>query len=205
MNTEQVIYTKYVELCDKKSDINEHLPTLCKYASKCESIIECGVRRCVSSWALANGLLQNNSPVKKLLLNDIQPCNIDDFLLKTNGLGIDVSYQWCSNVEMELEQNYDMVFIDTWHVYGQLKRELNAFGKKTNKYIVMHDTEIDGVYGESVRNKHDVAEKMEMFGMTREEVTTGLQPAIDEFLASNPEWKVCEVFTNNNGLTILER
>jgi len=33
----------------------------------------------------------------------------------------------------------------------------------------------------------------------------GLKPAIDEFLQQNSHWKVKEVFTNNNGLTILER
>jgi hypothetical protein len=33
----------------------------------------------------------------------------------------------------------------------------------------------------------------------------GLKKAIDEFLLENPEWKLLEKFTNNNGLTILER
>jgi len=30
-----------------------------------------------------------------------------------------------------------------------------------------------------------------------------LEPAIDEFLESNKEWRVVERFANNNGLTIL--
>ena len=51
---------KYNSLCNLQSDINEHLPILCKYAKECESVIECGVRKCVSSWALAFGLLNNN-------------------------------------------------------------------------------------------------------------------------------------------------
>ena len=37
------IVNKFNELCERKSDINEHLPTLHKYASECESIIELGV------------------------------------------------------------------------------------------------------------------------------------------------------------------
>lgn len=28
-------------------------------------------------------------------------------------------------------------FIDTWHVYEELKRELNKFSKITNKYIIL--------------------------------------------------------------------
>lgn len=198
------IYNKYNELCIKKSDINEHLPILCKYASKCESVIECGVRRCVSSWALAYGLLNNGKSSKKLLLNDVVVCDIDEFIHATSQLDIDISFQWCSNLELIMEDPYDMVFIDTWHVYGQLKRELTKFGNVVKKYIILHDTTIDAVYGESVRNKHNVQEKMETYGMTEEEVTTGLQRAIDEFLIDNPTWKVLEIFTNNNGLTILE-
>ena len=59
----------YNYLCSVPSDINEHLPTLFNYATKCEIILECGVRGCVSSWALANGLLHNNKSTKKLLKN----------------------------------------------------------------------------------------------------------------------------------------
>ena len=70
---------KYNSLCNLQSDINEHLPILCKYAKECESIIECGVRKCVSSWALAFGLLNNNKSIKKLLLNDLIKCDIDEF------------------------------------------------------------------------------------------------------------------------------
>ena len=59
------IERKYNKLCHTRSDINEHLPTLFKYASGCESIFETGVRGCVSSWALISGLLNNNKPVLK--------------------------------------------------------------------------------------------------------------------------------------------
>jgi len=196
---------KHLSLCDKKSDINEHLPTLCKYASKCESVIECGVRKCVSSWALLYGLLQNNQNNKKLLLNDISYCNIEELLNNTSTLNIEIKYDWSSNLDLIIDSNYDLVFIDTWHVYGQLKRELNKFGKIINKYIIMHDTTIDEIYSESIRNKHDINLKMQEFGFTYDEVTIGLGKAIDEFLLENKEWKLIEKYTNNNGLTILHR
>ena len=34
-----------------------------------------------------------------------------------------------------IESETDLLFIDTWHVYGHLKRELKAHEKKVNKYI----------------------------------------------------------------------
>jgi hypothetical protein len=66
----QFINKKYEILCNTKSDINEHLPVLFKYASKCDSAIECGVRRCVSCWSLLHGLLSNEAINEKK--NDIK-------------------------------------------------------------------------------------------------------------------------------------
>jgi hypothetical protein len=204
MNNIIFIKNKYDFLCNKKSDINEHLPILFKYSTECESIIECGVRNCVSTWAFVYGLLNNNKQLKKILINDINCCNINELLENTHSLNIDVKYEWISNIDLNITENYDLVFIDTWHVYGQLKRELNKFGNITNKYIIMHDTTIDEISSESVRNKHDIDKKMEEFGFTFYEVTTGLKQAIDEFLINNTQWKLHEKFTNNNGLTILK-
>ena len=38
---------RYVMACTNRSDINEHLPILYKYATECDSVIELGVRGCV--------------------------------------------------------------------------------------------------------------------------------------------------------------
>jgi len=199
------IQNKYMSLCENKSDINEHLPALYKYASLCESAIECGVRNCVSSWALAYGLLNNNKQNKKLILNDVQECNIDELKKSIDGFDIKLEYYWISNLDLQLPENVDLTFIDTWHVYGQLKRELKKYGEITNKYIIMHDTTIDGEYSESVRNKHDIELKMKTYGFTFEEVTIGLWKAVEEFLTENTDWTILEKYTNNNGLTILKR
>jgi len=198
------IKKKYEFLCAEKSDIHEHLPVLFEYAKKCESAIECGVRRCVSSWALFYGLLNNEKTNKRLLLNDIRECNVTE-LLSLKPDNIEIKTAWTSNLTMVLDNDYDMVFIDTWHVYGQLKRELAKFGPVVKKYIIMHDTTIDEIQSESVRNKHDLQEKMSDYDFSYEDVTVGLGPAIDEFLIENPEWKLIEKLTNNNGLTVLER
>ena len=102
-------------------------------------------------------------------------------------------------------QEYDMTFIDTWHIYGHLKRELAKMAPYTRKYIVMHDTEIDKIKGESLRERHDIATKIRESGYTYQEITTGLGKAIDEFLLANSEWRIKYHFEHNNGLTVLER
>ena len=203
------ISNKYNQLCETPSDINEHLPTLYEYAKKCDSVIETGVRGCVSSYALVYGLLNNNQEKKNILLNDIVECDIVDLLNSCNGLDINISYIWKNNLDLDITENYDLVFIDTWHVYPQLKRELDKFSKNTNKYIIMHDTTIDGEFGESARYGEEQEQRIQQYiidtGFSREEICCGLTKAIEEFLLQNNNWRIKEIFTNNNGLTILEK
>jgi hypothetical protein len=199
------IKNKYNNLSKCPSDINQHLPTLYKYATECETILETGVRGCISSWALVYGLLNNNSDKKAIILNDISPCNIDELLARTKDLPIIVQYKWINNLELEISYNVDLTFIDTWHVYGQLKRELDKFSKITNKYIIMHDTTIDEWNGESIRLRSNIDDQVKFSGFPRDEITRGLWPAISEFLSAHPEWVLHQRFTNNNGLTILKR
>lgn len=45
------IEEKYQQHCNTPSDINEHLPTLRRYAEQCETVCELGVRGVVSTWA----------------------------------------------------------------------------------------------------------------------------------------------------------
>ena|SRR3990167_9763208 len=80
-----------------------------------------------------------------------------------------------SSLEVELP-HHDLLFIDTIHSYDQLSQELKLHSPRTSKYIIMHDT-----------------------------VIPEMQRAIGEFLTNNMDWKVKEIFENNNGLTILQR
>jgi len=200
-----LIKQKYEYLCNTPGDINEHLHTLYKYATNCNSILELGVRGCISSWALTYGLLNNNSNTKSLLLNDITPCEIEELLNTTKGLNINIKYEWINDLNLDIKTNVDLTFIDTWHVYGHLKRELNKFSVITNKYIIMHDTTVDEIYGETIRCGWDANTQSKQTGIPVEEINCGLWKAIEEFLNNNSNWKLCERYTNNNGLTILER
>lgn len=185
------------------SDINEHLETLYTYALECESIFETGVRTVVSSYAFAYALSQNNKTKKSLILNDIVECDTSEIsdLCKINN--IELKCMWCNNLNLTFTNNVDLTFIDTWHVYGQLKRELNHFKDITNKYIILHDTTVDRVYGESIRLNRDIPLESKQSGIPFEEICQGLGRAVDEFLKSNDDWVIIEEFTHNNGLTIL--
>jgi len=69
----------------------------------------------------------------------------------------------------------------------------------------MHDTTVDGIYGESIRCHMDDVKQSRESGYPIEEINCGLWKAIEEFLSTHTEWKLKEKFTNNNGLTILEK
>jgi hypothetical protein len=209
----QNMYNKH---CSERSDINEHLPTLYKYSKECESVLECGVRGVISSWACLKGIVENNKTVKKLTCCDLSRSeNIDSLEKIAQNLGVQFTFLEKNDLEIDID-SVDLTFIDTWHIYGQLKRELKKLAPVTNKYIIMHDTTVDEFRGETLRNIDEfgsaalsygwnVEMQMKSSGFSRDDIEKGLSYAINEFLSSNSSWKLKEKFTNNNGLTILER
>jgi len=126
------------------------------------------------------------------------------FLELCKAEGIDAQFWNQSDLECPLIKT-DLLFIDTWHVYGQLKRELARWHSFAGKYIIMHDTTVDEWQGETIRMQMNAQEQSKQFGIPIEEINKGLWPAVEEFLADHPEWKIEKRLTNNNGLTILKR
>ena len=151
---------------------------------------------------------------KKLILNDIEPCDVSKLLEYTKSIShLNVSYEWVSDLDLDLKENVDLTFIDSWHVGGHLKKELAKFSKLTNKYIIMHDTTVDEWTSEVVRipgrwqnkKKKTYQKIIKQSGFNKYELKTGLWPAIKNFLDENKCWSIKERFINNNGLTILEK
>lgn len=171
----------YKSMCKETSDINEHLPTLSTYASECNVIVELGMRYGLSTVALLHGIGKGS-----LYSYDIQKTfaaqGISE-LAKDN----DINFVFTEANDLEVEiPECDLLFIDTLHNYSQLKAELSLHASKSRKYIIMHDTTSFGTKDESGSGQ-------------------GLNAAIREFLSANKSWKQKAVYTNNNGLTILER
>lgn len=178
------LYSLYVEKCETPSDINELLPILKKYAENCDHVTEMGVRWVVSTYALMMGM------PKKLVSYDI--VSIENFGVSVSELkkvagDNNVVYDFivADTTNLEIEET-DLLFIDTWHVYPQLKKELELHAKKVRKYIAFHDTETFEYLGE-------------------DEGYVGLWPAIEEFLDENKDWVISERFAHCNGLTVLKK
>lgn len=173
--------SRYKQLCNTPGDISENLPVLRRYASECDHITEMGVRGIVSTWAL---IVANP---KKMISYDIN--NPSEY-----GADINVVYHNCGDtnfrfieantIDIEIEGT-DLLFLDTLHVYKQLKKELELHSPMTRKYIIMHDTE--------------------SFGYVGRDGGRGLRDAITEFLENDKSWVLHEDLLNNNGLTILKR
>jgi len=100
-------------------------------------------------------------------------------------IGVDLRFERADTLSLTIEPT-DLLFIDTYHVYEQLRAELDRHGLAVRKYIVMHDTEAFGARGE------DGSEP-------------GLWAAVERFLVDHSEWCILERLSNNNGLTVLGR
>jgi len=183
----------YEVKCSNPSDINEHLPVLRAFASKCEHITEMGVRNVVSTYALMMGR------PKTLVSYDI---NYTDAIIEAIGVAdkedIDFTYIVQDVLKVEIEPT-DLLFIDTLHTYTQLSQELKLHASKVKKYIILHDTTTYGFKPEP--SDWQTENIMENYVYNDK----GLWPAVTEFLDSNRSWIVLEKRENNNGLTVLKR
>jgi len=180
----QQMYEKHVK---QPSDINTHLPILWKYASECDHITELGVRDVVSTWAFLAA-----KPKKMISVDLLYNANIELAKKIAADNGIDFTFIQSDDIAIKLEAT-DLIFIDTWHVYHHLKKELDLHGNKSRKFLIFHDTVSCGVYG--MPSPHENAKPG----------NKGIWPAITEFLAIHPEWKMLTHIPTNNGLTVLNR
>lgn len=172
------------------SDINEHINTLYNLAKECNHITEMGVRNVVSTWAF---MLRNPETLIGIdLYNNMSVSNAELIYPKWQ-------FKRADTTKITIDET-DLLFIDTLHIYSQLKKELILHANKVKKYIVLHDTTTYGFIDEPT--SWQTPEIMENYKLDEKK---GLQPAIIEFLNDNPEWILYKEYTNNNGLTILKR
>jgi hypothetical protein len=130
--------------------------------------------------------------------------NIVQFGRECAAEDVNVVFYEQSDLDCPMEKT-DLLFIDTWHVYGHLKRELARWNTNVSKYIIMHDTTVDEWQGETIRCCMNAKAQSIASGIPLDEINKGLWPAVEEFLKEHSEWVLHERFTNNNGLTILKR
>lgn len=108
---------------------------------------------------------------------DIDP-TVESLFVKARSLGKDVQYIKGNTLAIDIEET-DLLFIDTEHSYQQLSQELRLHAHKVRRFLAFHDTGYP-------------------FGGE-------LLPAIMEFLAFNPNWRVRSHNIHCHGFTVLER
>lgn len=191
-----MIQTIYDNNCKCSSDINEHLPTLYNMALTVQTITEMGTRNGSSTSAFLAAICNTNNTLTSIDL--FRSSIIDTFLRQEN-----FKFIQADTLKIEIE-NTDLLFIDTLHTYFQLFSELTHHSKKVSKYIVLHDTVSFGNHDEQFYQPTDL---VKMSDVVKETTKTGLLDAITDFLKTEDgkNWSIKTVYTNNNGLTVLER
>ena len=162
------------------SDINEHTETLARLASVCERVTEFGTRRGVSTRALLYGRPRSLVSYDLAFYPDIEPLE-----RAAEAAGIAFRFVVGDVRTIKIDET-DLLFIDTMHVYEQLREELFVHGNKAQRFLAMHDTTTFASHGETPGSR-------------------GLWPAIEEFLGANSHWRLMQRYENNHGLTILIR
>ena len=160
--------------------INEHLETIHHYACQAGFIVEFGSGFCNSTWALLAGM------PKKMRCYDVNRWSpyfeqVEAAAIMT---GMDFAFIKADTSQVTIDP-CDLLFIDSRHTFAHCQAELAHNGSLVGRWIIFHDTTT--------------------FGEKGEDSGTGLWPAIEQFIAANPHWKIKERFTHNNGLTVLER
>ena len=196
----QDLEKKVNEIYRIPSDINKHIPAIIKLAQECDHITEMGVRKGVSTWAwLAgapkDGLFSYDLYNPKYWTGELDV--IKDIEDTAEAYGIKFKFTEADVCEIEIEET-DLLFIDTWHVYDQLKEELRIHANKARKYICFHDTTSFAHHAESNSSDHKWVGKL-----TEDK---GLWDAVTEFLDENSDtWELQKRYEHNNGFTIIKR
>jgi hypothetical protein len=170
---------EYARRCKTPSNINEHLPTLRQYASRVRRVTEFGVDTTANSTVAMMASLPG-----RMVSYDREDLDVGYLEALADSAGVDWVFCRANVLDVEIEPT-DLLLIDSWHHYVQLKAELELHADSVATYIAMHDTEV----------YRDVGS---------ENYSGGLWQAIEEAVASG-QWAICHLSTANNGLTILER
>lgn len=191
--------------------IVEHLPTIKNLSKLCQNAAEIGTEEVVSSFAIVQGLKENNvSKEKNFFSFDIVDVTKHSRWKKLTDLSkinnINTHFIHGDSLLSKLpKEKIDLLFIDGWHVYGQVFRELKRFSPKISKIICLHDTTVDGELGETIRSNWDAIKQSKITGIPICEINKGIWYAVEDFLKEEEDWILYKRYHNNNGFTILAR
>jgi hypothetical protein len=206
----QKVKDKFNRFATQSHPSNQHFSTFYHFGSKSRRIVEMGVWLGYSSWAWVASapeylrcvdIGQQPGGEYPELEQEAIASGIDyAFAIADTGHGIlrEINSKFGQNIKQrnfeldvpssipfyEMDDNIDLLYIDTYHSYTHLKAELAIHAGKVNKYLVFHDT---FTFGEKHEYDGDV----------------GLNFAIREFLDANPNWQYLHKVDYGDGLTVL--
>jgi len=164
-----------------ESDIKDNLTILKNYALNSKSILELGVRTGLSTRIFLNSNLE-----KLVSIDLVEDYYVRDLFNVAELVDRNWKYLIENSLDYNIEEKFDLLFIDTDHNYSQIKKELKKYHNFINKYIIFHDTFSYGIKKE-------------------DEKDPGILPAILEFLEENKEWEIEYTNCESNGILIIRR
>ena len=161
-------------------DIHRHLDLLYRYASGCDHVTEFGTRHGVSTTAFLRAL------PRRLVCYDLERQPEVDWLdRRAVQLGVEFAFR-LEDTRTAVIEPTDLLFVDTWHTYEQVRAELVGKENLVRKYLIFHDTETFGEVGEDPQQ-------------------LGIWPAVAAFLRRCPAWRLVQPTPACYGLTVLAR
>jgi len=171
----------YESQCKSHQDIGEHLPYIKELADRCTVVAELGC----GNGGVTSALL--SSSAKEVWTLDIRRPSFESKIAKLT------KDRWFVVVgdsrTTPLPTEVDLLVIDTMHRADWLEAELNLHAPRVRHYIVLHDTETFGVFGQLLPGEQGSV--------------PGLRAGLINFLRNNKQWSVISHRRNQHGLTIL--
>lgn len=168
------------------------LDRLRKLASECDLVVEFGVRKGVSTFALLLG-------AKRVISYDLYTNkNVSDLKIMAGD-----HWRFIQQDTLKAEiPKCDMIFFDTLHTYTHLKKELIRHGHKARKYLVFHDTITFGIQGaDGATGAYIKGWEKGVFDPDNH----GIRLAIDQYMVDNRQWFIKYHWPHSNGLLVLQR
>jgi hypothetical protein len=188
-----LIKEKYEYYINQVSDIYEHLPTLKRYGSKCNTIVEIVNRHNTET---TYSFLSSNPKKMISVYYNSNFSDIDVIKKWTDKNNINYKYYDINKFDM---CNTDLLFISNNHTYNDTLDNLNKYKNHVNKYLIIDQTEIyknvDEVIFDNNKNEQNNTNTKKQ----------GVYNAILNFTKKNKTWIIKESFKNNNGLIILKK
>lgn len=135
------IEEKYQELLKTPSDVNLCFPMIRESVEEGDTVVELGVRNCVSTWALLA------AKPKRLISVDVNfppKENLIEVGKAAEAAGIDFFFVHEDSTTVVFD-SIDVLFVDTLHLYSHIVKELWRHAEQVKKRIIFHDTRIPEV------------------------------------------------------------